>query len=420
MFVPSMDCRSCLAPLDGILDLGEHPIAGDFAPPGSDPRAPLRPLRLAICPRCGLVQLADDTPDEVDHPDTVPPTSSGTMSAHVGAMVDELVSEGRVRAGSRTLSLASHGGHLWPFLRERGIDAVVFERSAMWAHRLRAQGADVVEASSAGAVLGQPSDGRGYDLVVDHYLLAHLREPDAAVAAIATLLEPDGSLVLEFDHLLATVQGLQFDAIRHGHHTYLALGWVVDALARHGLTVVRAVEQPVYGGALRVRAVRGSGRPDASVQDVLAREAAARIDRAEGFRGLVEGVARIRRETLRYLEESRKADRRVLGYGAPARAVTFLNTLGVHADLLPFTADRSPAKQGCVVPGVGIPIRSPDDLERAEPDDVLVLAWDLAAEIRRERRAIEDRGGRFVVAIPELSVVSEHGHRPLAATLTPR
>jgi len=402
---PPSRCRACEARVAVVIDLGVQP-AGNLPSQGG-PVAPGLPLRLGVCESCGLAQLADPSPPEADEPDAPSPLSSATMSAHARVFVEELTAEGLAGTSSRILSLASHGGHLAPFLEERGLSVIVLESSPARAERGAGGWVPVVVGSLDGPRLPAGLPAASFDLVVDSYLLAHLERPDAALASLAGLLAPGGALVFEFDHLLATVEGGQWDAVRHGHHTYLALGWLVRRLGEHGMVVVDAKPQPVYGGALRVMA-RANGTPTPGVAAVLGREARAAIDRAGGLVPLRASVERARTEVPAHLQAATNAGRRVVGYGAPARAITFLNALGIGPDLLPYVVDRAPAKQGRVIPGVGIPIRPPEVLADEPPDELLILTWDLAGEVRQALAPVLPRT-RFVVAVPRLAEVSETG-----------
>jgi SAM-dependent methyltransferase len=399
-------CRFCGTELTVVLDLGAQPPAGVFPTAAEAATLSLLPLRLAVCPACGLAQLADDSPPEVDPAGAPPPTSSATMADHARRFVDQVLAPIDQRTSLRVLDLASHGGHLWPFFRERGVDAFVVETNEGWAEELQAAGATIV-ASSVRDVAGL---GESFDLIVDHYLLAHLDDPDEAIGALAGSLRPGGRLVLEFDDLEATVSGLQFDAIRHGHRTFLTRGWVARTLARHGLTVSGAERQPVYGGAMRVTATRDARGHLPTGIDPAEGDA---LSRPEAFAAFVGGVERLREATVDYLDHARSAGRRILGYGAPARAVTFLNAFSIGPDLLPMTADRSAAKQDRVIPGTGTPIVSPDAIRDAAPEEILVLAWDLAREIRASMPWLETGGGRFTVAVPRLAIIGEDGLRPV-------
>ncbi len=413
-------CRSCDGQLVLVVDLGRHPAAGEYPRPHEATHVTLVPLRPAICTRCGLTQLDGDGPDEVDDPAAPVPTSSATIGGHARRFVGDLVATGLAGPGRRTLELASHGGYLQPFFAEAGLPSTIVEPSPERSRRLAATGVPFIELTGLGTPTG-PENGRvdaipPADLVVDHYLLSHLPRPRAALGDLVRLLAPDGWLVLEFDHLLPTVEDVQFDAIRHGHRSYLSLTWLRRELERLGLGVTRAERQPVYGGALRVWARRvASAPPDASVQEVLDAEAAAGIDTPAGLAPWAARIDLIRDATRSHLEARRSEGRPVVGYGAPARAVTFLNALKIGPDLLRVTADRAASKQGRLIPGVDVPIVAPERLRDHLPADVLVLAWDLAPEIRAALPWVEELGGRWLVAMPRLAELGPDGvPRPIA------
>lgn len=412
-------CRSCGARnLLTVLDLGMQPAAGHY--PGiseltsADPRWP---LRSGVCTTCWLMQLQDDGPEEIDMAGAPAPTSSATMSAHARNFVADLVQRDLARAGVRILECASHGGYLQPFFRATGIDTTVVEPDRERAARFAAAGGRVVCEQLTSLGRSSPAYGNGsagsWDLIVDHYLLAHLADPEAAIRALAQLLAPRGSIVIEFDHLLPTLEGRQFDAIRHGHHSYLSLTWLAAALARHGLEATDARPQAAYGGALRVEARRaaGTGIPARSVASVLADESAAGLGSAEAYQRFADDVQRARGDALAYLRSRVASGARVLAYGAPARATTLLNWYGIGPELIEFAADASPVKQGRCIPGVRIPIRSPGELLAALPDEVLILAWDLVDEIAEFLRPIRERGGRLLVPVPRLAILDRDGAR---------
>ena len=387
------------------LDLGPQPQAGWF-PAAEDPVPdPVWPLVAAVCPACWLVQLAGDGPDEYEVTGAPPPTSSATMSAHARTLVAWLMERRWARPGAATVEVASHGGYLQPFFRERGLDTLAVGPTAGQARQLRRAGGRVLEATLAAAA---DHTGTGSaDLVVDHYLLAHLGEPEAAIAGVRRLLAPSGVAVLEFDHWGATMTGLQFDAIRHGHRSYLSLSWLVPAAARHGLQVVEAIPQPVYGGAMRavLRPEGSGGAADASVALQLAAERAAGVDRLGAYARFGRAVRSARRATRAALLAGARDGRSTVGYGAPARAVTLLNYFGLGPAELTFTVDRAPSKQGRFVPGVRLPIGPPEQLLEVRPRQVLILAWDLAPEITQQLAAVRGWGGKFLVPIPRLAEV---------------
>jgi hypothetical protein len=129
------------------------------------------------------------------------------------------------------------------------------------------------------------------------------------------------------------------------------------------------------------------------------------------YQGFGERVAETKRSLLCFLIEARRAGRRIAGYGAPGKGNTLLNFCGIRRDLVDYTVDRSPHKQGNFLPGSRIPILAPERIFETRPDYVLILPWNLEAEIRRQLAGIAAWGGRFVVPIPEVRVIDGGGGR---------
>ena len=402
--MPIGACRACHAAEPVVvLDLGTQPRADSFPATAEVADDARWPLVLGRCPRCGLFQLLGDSPPEEDLVGAAAWTSSATMAAHVDGLIDEVVAAGLLGPGTRVVDLASHGGHTAPMLRQRGIDSTVYEAVPWRAAALRADGHRVIEADPEDVAAAEAGSA---DLLIDVYRLAHLPDLDAGVAAIAQLLAPDGAAVIEFDHALSTIGEVQFDALRHGHFSYLTLAALRPLLVRHGLAVTHAVPQPVYGGALRIRlrpaAAPASAAVDPSVAAVLEAERSAGLDDPAFLAGLAGRVADRCAALREHLEVAAREGRRVVGYGAPTRAVTLLNAAGVTARDLPFTVDRSSAKHGRFLPGTGIPIRDPHELVNMPPDELLILTWDLADEVVAQLGELAGRT-RFVVPLPALA-----------------
>jgi hypothetical protein len=208
------------------------------------------------------------------------------------------------------------------------------------------------------------------------------------------------------------VDECQFDAVCHAHRTYLSLTALLPLLDRHGLRVSDARAIPAHGGSLRVLAVPAAGVDRAAPSSngaqrlaaIVAAEHAAGLDRLDGFANLGPGAVEACERIRSFLERARSDGLRVVGYGAPSRAATLCNAAGITHALLPFTVDRSPAKQGRSLPGCRIPIREPAAIESERPDIVLILPWTLRDEIVAQLAGIRMWGGRFVVALPRLEL----------------
>ena len=177
-------------------------------------------------------------------------------------------------------------------------------------------------------------------------------------------------------------------------------------LAAHGLEVFDVEELATHGGSLRVYAQRaGAGRPAcAAVSELAEARAGLELDRLEDnrIRGARGGD---RWRLLEFLIDCRRDGKRVAGYGAPGQGEHPAQLLRHRTDLLEFTVDRNPYKQGKFLPGTRIPIHHPEALEQARPDFIVILPWNLTDEIMVQLAHTREWGGRFVVPIPEVKVL---------------
>ncbi|PRY48119.1 putative zinc binding protein [Geodermatophilus tzadiensis] len=351
-------CRWCGSPHgEAVLDLGLQPACDDFPLP-DDPPAPVHPLRLWACDGCGLVQLPDRSPVPQE-PRAVEPAA---LTAHARDSVGWALERGLLVPGTSAREFGSpHGGS--------------------WVHLLDTAGLDVRDDDRAGPV----------DAVIDVFGLMHEEDQRAGLRRRADALTPHGVLVLVFPPLETVVEHGQWNAVRHGHHAYPSTAVAARQLAECGLTVVASVLHPLYGGT-RLLAARRDGAlpPDAapvSLPDDVPRAALTVL--AESVSA---GVTALRT----HLQQAAAAGRRVIGYGAASRAVPLLVAAGIGPDLLPAVADASPAKQGRVIPGVGMPVIGPAELVATRPDEVLLFLPDLLDEVRSGLPEVERSGARWL------------------------
>jgi SAM-dependent methyltransferase len=243
------------------------------------------------------------------------------------------------------------------------------------------------------------------DLIVANNVLAHVPDINDFVGGIARLLASTGFATIEFPHLLNLIEGVQFDTIYHEHFSYLSALALVPLFARHGLAIFDVQEIPTHGGSLRIFVGHTGKRPvEGSVTALLAKERAHGLDRSETYPAFGEAVMRVKRDFLEFLIGARRAGKTVGGYGAAAKATTLLNFAGARTDFVRFVADKSPHKQGRLIAGVRVPIVTPERLRAERPDYVVIFPWNIAAEIRVELADVRAWGGRFVTAIPTLTI----------------
>jgi SAM-dependent methyltransferase len=409
----SWHCRSCGSDrVVTILDLGAQPSADRLVAPGEPPGAePVAELALGVCTACWLVQLAPTSmPDEPPHGHGTP--FSSTTLEHLATWADEAIGEAGLGAKKLVVDVAAGSGHLLaPFLA-RGVRVHAIEADPSSAGACRSAGIPTTAGTIGTAVVeALPEIAGQADLVLVNHALAHVEDLSDAIAGIARLLAPGGMAAIEFHHLLRLVVDGQFDAVCHAHRCYLSLTALSPLLVRHGLRVVDARSSPAHGGTIRAIAVhqrdavaRSTHDATARLDAALAAERAAGLDRAGGFAGLAAAAEVAVSRFRSFLERARADGRRVAGYGAPSRAVTLCVAAGVSSELLPFTVDRSPDKQGRLLPGCRVPILDPGAIEETRPDLIVILPWTLRDEIVGELQAARSWGARFVTAMPELTI----------------
>jgi hypothetical protein len=237
-------------------------------------------------------------------------------------------------------------------------------------------------------------------------VLAHVPDIADFVAGFPALLKPEGVATFEFPHLLRLIDGLQFDTIYHEHYSYLSLLAVERIFTAAGLVIFDVEELPTHGGSLRLYAQRADAkRPETPAVGALrAREAAAGLGTPAPYERFGQEVERVRSEFRAFLAKARAEGKTVAGYAAAAKGNTFLNFCGATADDIAFVVDRNELKQGKLLPGCHIPVKAPAALAAEKPDYVLILAWNLADEIRASEAGIAAWGGRFVTAVPSIRI----------------
>lgn len=403
-------CRFCGTPLKQVLvDLGSTPLANSYVDPAKAPaQDPSYPLCARVCSGCFLVQVEDAVPAEAIFSDYAYFSSfSSSWLAHARAYAQAMRARFGLGAGSLVVEIASNDGYLLRHFVEMGVPVLGVEPAANVAKAAEALGVttDVAFFGVATATRLREA-GRRADLMASNNVLAHVPDINDFAGGVPLLLRPEGVWTIEFPHLLNLLEQVQFDTIYHEHYSYLSLLFIERLMARHGLRVFDVEALPTHGGSLRVFVCHaGAGHAEtAGLAATRAQEAAAGLDRLETYAGFEPRVQAIRTRTLEFLRQAKAEGRSVVAYGAAAKGNTFLNYCGIGPDLIGYAVDRNPAKQDHLLPGSRLPVHDPARILETRPDYVLILPWNLAAEISEQMAGIRAWGGRFVTAVPELKV----------------
>lgn len=406
-------CRFCGRPLRlTFADLGLSPLANSYVEPADLQKGErFFPLHVYLCEECLLVQLPEvESPEAIFSDYAYFSSYSESWLRHARDYAEMAIARFGLGLESQVIEIASNDGYLLRWFRERGVPVLGIEPAANVAEAARALGIpSVVRFFGSDLARELAAEGTRADLLVGNNVLAHVPALNDFVEGLRLLLAPTGVVTMEFPHLLRLMQEGQFDTIYHEHFSYFSFGTVRKVFAAHGLTLFDVEELPTHGGSLRIYARHEAdlSKPVGErVSALLAKEEAAGLGRPETYLAFADRVRKVKRDLLRFLLDARDQGKTVAGYGAPAKGNTLLNYCGVRTDLLDYTVDLSPHKQGRYLPGVRIPIHAPERLRETRPDYVLILPWNLQDEIVKQMADVRSWGGRFVVAIPEVRVLS--------------
>lgn len=403
-------CRSCGAgELLPVLSLGNLPLSDGFLRADElDRPEPRHPLDVAFCPACGLVQILDTVPPEILFGRDYPYFSSvsATLLAHSKAHVAQRLPELPPGPDTLVLELASNDGYLLQFYREAGVRVLGVDPAPGPVAAARAKGIETIEAFFSRALAeALVADGRRADLLHANNVLAHVADIHGFLDGIRLVLKDGGRAVIEVPYVRDLVETLAFDTIYHEHLCYFSVH-AVDRLVRpHGLFLSRVERVPIHGGSLRLVLTK-EDRPDATVEAILAEERAIGLDRHAWFASFAARVERLRVDLRALLHDLKASGKRLAAYGAAAKGTILLNACGLGPELLDWVADKNPFKQGRFVPGVRLPIVPPARILDEMPDVLLILPWNIEAEIVAQEAAYRDRGGRFLVPLPSPRIVA--------------
>lgn len=390
-------CRHCGASLQcDVIDLGHQPPSNAYLTEEklSLPEVTF-PLRVYVCTSCWLVQLPMHAPaDELFTADYAYFSSTSvTWCQHAERFVQAAVDRLSLGPESLVVEVASNDGYLLQYVKALGIPCLGIEPTHATAEAARAKGIETMEQFFGGQLAEDlVSQGLKADLLVANNVLAHVPDINDFLGAIAALLSPSGLASIEFPHLLRLLDGNQFDTIYHEHYSYLSLTTLVRMAEAAGLMVFDAEQLTTHGGSLRVWLAR-SGERAACSQGIKERDAVSVVLSEETMAGLetLDAYAHCQARALdakfalmEYLLAARRSGQCVLAYGAAAKGNTLINFAGIRSDLLPAVADRAPSKVGKWLPGSHIPVVSVEDLLARGPDELLVLPWNLAKEVKSQ------------------------------------
>lgn len=410
---PGSACRFCGASLDKtFIDLGMSPLANSYVKADESNRMePFYPLHVYVCNECLLVQLEEFTSPQSIFGDYAYFSSySESWLDHAKRYVEEVSDRFSLGPRHHVVEIASNDGYLLQYFVQRGVPVLGVEPAGNVAAVAKQKGIpSVVKFFGVKTARELAKKKKRADLLIGNNVLAHVPNINDFVGGLKILLKPKGVITMEFPHLMRLMSENQFDTIYHEHFSYLSLLAVERVFAKHGLTLFDVEELPTHGGSLRIYARHSNdvSKPVGTrITELREREEQGGFGGLQHYLNFASQVETTKRKLLTFLIEAKEKGKSVVGYGAPAKGNTLLNYCGVRTDFIDYTVDRSPYKQGHLLPGVRIPIFHPDKIKETKPDYVLILPWNIRDEVMQQISYVREWGGKFVVPIPEVMILS--------------
>ena len=414
----NLKCKFCGHPLQHTFaDLGVQPFCESYLEKSQlNKMEPFYPIHVYFCDNCLLVQLEESmTPKELFHNYSYFSSQSKGWMKHIESYAIMITEKLNLNEKSQIVEIGSNDGYLLQFFVKQGIPAIGIEPASNVAEEAIKQGIPTIakffDKETTEELISQ---NKKADLIVGNNVLAQVPDINGFAENLRKLLKPNGTITIEFHHIMNLIDNNQFDTISHERFFYLSFTVVEKIFANNGLTIFDVEEIPTHGGSLRIytRHTSDNSKPTKpSVLELRKKEEHYGLNNCKKYISFNEKVKQTRRAILTYLIDLKNNNKSIVGYGAHAEANTLLNYCGLRSDFIDYTADRNPYKQGKFLGGSYIPIFSPDKIKETKPDYVFILPWSIKKEIMVQMAYVGEWGGKFIVPIPEISVYDSKGTR---------
>jgi SAM-dependent methyltransferase len=368
------------------------------------------PLKVLVCESCWLVQTEDysEARELFDENYAYFSSTSSTWLKHAEDYVLEMIERFKLNTDSKVVEIACNDGYLLQFVKENNIPCIGIEPTMSTAKEAKKKGIEVMEdffGENLAVKLKELSHEA--DLVVANNVLAHVPDINDFVAGISIILKPNGVATFEFPHLLNLIKETQFDTIYHEHFSYLSLTVVKRIFNLQGLEIFNVEKISTHGGSLRVFAQKIAYTPHkmhSIVDEIINEENLFGLKNTQSYSNFQLKINKIKDSFVSFLIDAKKNNKKVIGYGAAAKASTLINYAGIREDLIEYIVDKSSFKVGKFMPGSRIPIKNESYINKDKPDFIVIFPWNIKNEIMNQLFYVKDWGGRFVIALPEIHI----------------
>ena len=404
-------CRLCRSDnLELILALTPTPPANAFVTKDKlSESQETFPLNVHFCHTCGHVQLLDIVNPELLFYDYVYVSSTSPIFVdHFRRYAEDIMVRYPPEPGSLVLDIGSNDGTLLSFFQKKGMAVLGVDPAKSIAEEAISNGIETRIGFFGQAVADEILATKGpASVVTANNVFAHADDLDSITRAVKSLLAPDGIFVFEVSYLADVIEKTLFDTIYHEHLSYHSVEPLRQFFERHDMEMIGVGREDTHGGSLRgiCQLAGGPHADNGSVEVFISKEHEAGLNEAAVFKSFSDGIDAVKRDLNAVLAKLKLEGKTIAGYGAPAKATTLMYHFGLGPDIIDFIVDDSPLKQGLYLPGMHIPVVPSSEIGIRNPDFLIILAWNFSGAIIANNQKFKEKGGRFIVPLPDLEIL---------------
>lgn len=400
-------CRSCGNPdLRFVLWLGNQYIVN--FPEGDSKEECLRgPLEVVLCGdrNCSLVQLRHTVnPDLLFRQFWYKSGITETMRRALADITAEAEHRAALAAGDIVVDIGTNDGTLLRTYTVPGLVTVGFEPAVNLFAEASQGTSRIIGDYFNRAGFEKHFPGKKAKAVTSIAMFYDLEEPNRFVNDIENVLAKDGVWINQMNYLGSMLKLNAFDNISHEHLGYYSLSSLQYLLSRHNLEVVDTELNDINGGSFRTLVShRGAFPVHQRVRDL--QESEKHLTEFQIYEAFAKRLEALRDQTRTFIGAELEKGKKVYAYGASTRGNSLMQYFGLDQNWIRAAAERNPAKFGKKTAGTNIPIISEDQARAQKPDYFLVLPWAFINEFVARETSFLQRGGKFIVPLPEFRVI---------------